>query len=116
MEEPINNNIESIPFQQNYINQNNLLNNDDLIKLRDEKIKELQRKIKGYEQMSHQQNIKSTIHDNLYVEYNSLNKNYAELEAELNSLKAENAKLQESLINKNNIICEYEKAIEATSN
>ena len=26
--------------------------------------------------------------DNLYIEYNSLNKNYAELEAELNSLKA----------------------------
>jgi hypothetical protein len=86
MEEPINNNIESIPFQQNYINQNNLLNNDDLIKLRDEKIKELQRKIKGYEQMSHQQNIKSTIHDNLN-EYNSLNKNYNELEAELNGKK-----------------------------
>ena len=62
------------------------------------------------------QNQKISSKDNLYIEYNSLNKNYAELEAELNSLKAENAKLQESLINKNNIICEYEKAIEATSN
>ena len=115
MEEPINNNIESIPFQQNYINQNNLLNNDDLIKLRDEKIKELQRKIKGYEQMSHQQNIKSTIHDNLYIEYNSLNKNYNELEAELNGKKIEISQLLDALNNKNNIISEYQKIIEESS-
>jgi chromosome segregation ATPase len=89
---------------------------EESLKEKDDKIKSLQRKVKSYQKKNQLQNQRISSKDNLYIEYNSLNKNYAELESELNSLKAENAKLQESLINKNNIICEYEKAIKATSN
>ena len=113
MEDPLNYNIN--PIDQNYSNQKTYINNDEMIKLRDDKIRELQRKIKNYEQMSYEQNIKSAVHDNLYVEYNSLNKNYNELEAELNGKKIEISQLLEALNNKNNIISEYQKIIQQSS-
>ena len=41
-------------------------------------------KLKGYQIMTFDQNKKITKYDNLIIEYHSLNKNYAELENELN--------------------------------
>ena len=108
------NNIQNFAYSMDIGKPNKSI--EESLKEKDDKIKSLQRKLKSYQKKNLLQNQKISSKDNLYIEYNSLNKNYAELENELNSLKAENAKLQESLINKNNIICEYEKAIEATSN
>ena len=48
------------------------------------KIKTLQRKLKAFQIMTFDQNKKITKYDNLIIEYNSLNKNYTELENELN--------------------------------
>ena len=59
-------------------------NSNKLDKIQNEKIKTLQRKSKAYQIMTVDQNKKITKHDNLIIEYHSLNKNYTELENELN--------------------------------
>ena len=80
-----------------------------------EKIKNLQRKLKAYQIMTVDQNKKITELDNLIIEYNSLNKNYCELESELNYLKLQNAQLMDALNYKNCLIDEYQKMIEIST-
>ena len=69
-------------------------------------------KLKGYQIMTFDQNKKITKYDNLIIEYHSLNKNYTELENELNLLKMQNSKLMDAFNCKNYLIEEYQKMIE----
>ena len=48
---------------------------EESLKEKDEKIKSLQRKLKSYQKKNQLQNQKISSKDNLYIEYNSLNKN-----------------------------------------
>lgn len=88
---------------------------DEIIKLQEEKIKTLKRTIKGYQKNIELQNAKISNQDTLYVELNSLNKNYAEMENELNQYKAESMRLNEIIQNKNCIIAEFQKLIELST-
>ena len=90
--------------------------NDEMLKVKDEQIKMLNRKLKTYQKLNEDQSQQINAHDNLIIDYNSLNKNYLELESELNAIRAENMKLKEAVANKNIIISEYVKGFEASSN
>ena len=90
--------------------------NDEMLKIKDEKIKMLNQKLKTFQKVNDDQSQQINAHDNLIIDYNSLNKNYMELESELNALRAENMKLKESVANKNFIISQYVKGFEESSN
>ena len=90
--------------------------NEEMLKVKDEQIKMLNRKLKTYQKLNEDQSQQINAHDNLIIDYNSLNKNYLELESELNAIRAENMRLKEAVANKNIIISEYVKGFEASSN
>ena len=90
--------------------------NEEMLKLKDEKIRMLNQKLKTFQKVNQDQSQQINAQDNLIIDYNSLNKNYLELEAELNCLRTENMKLKEQVANKNNIISEYVKGFEESSN
>ena len=90
--------------------------NEEMLKLKDEKIRMLNQKLKTFQKVNQDQSQQINAQDNLIIDYNSLNKNYLELEAELNCLRTENKKLKEQVANKNNIISEYVKGFEESSN
>ena len=74
-----NNNIDYDDLFQ--INNNELRNqniNEELLKAKDNTIKQLKRKIQAYEKNAEDQNLKLSDYDHLLVEYNSLNKNYTQ--------------------------------------
>ena len=77
----------------------------DLIKMKDNEIKDLKTTLKVYKRNTIEQNEKLSSQDHLYIDYNSLKKNYEELEKMLNQYKAENFNLK-TLVQKQNTINE----------
>ena len=67
--------------------------NDEMLKIKDEKIKMLNRKLKSYQKVNEDQSQQINAHDNLIIDYNSLNKNYLELEKRLSNLEQEKTQL-----------------------
>lgn len=87
------------------------IKNEEKIKLQEDQIKHLKRALKAYQKNTQEQNQKLSSQDNLVIEYNSLNKNYAEVESLLAQYKAENARLKEIIEGKNLTIAEFQKVI-----
>ena len=67
---------------------------NNIIKNQENTINELKRTIQVYEKNSQDQIRKLSKHDSLLIEYNSLLKNYSELERELAITKNENIQLK----------------------
>ena len=110
-----NNNIDYDDLFQ--INNNELRNqniNEELLKAKDNTIKQLKRKIQAYEKNAEDQNLKLSDYDHLLVEYNSLNKNYSQIEQELDILRKENNQLKEIINTKNQTIIDFQGLFEAS--
>ena len=88
--------------------------NEELLKSKDNTIKQLKRKIQAYEKNAEAQNLKLSDYDHLLVEYNSLNKSYAQFEQELDILRKENNQLKEIINNKNQTIIDFQGLFEAS--
>ena len=69
--------------------------------------------IQVYEKNSQDQNRKIANHDSLLIEYNSLLKNYSDLERELTITKNDNIQLKNIIESKNQRINEYQNLFEA---
>ncbi len=102
MESPLNYKIDyNFDSKQNlnFINKDFLLNNEDMIKLQDVKINNLENKIKNYENKNEENiNQKDILNEN-----------------EIEKLKDQNVKLIELIESRNKIILEYKKIIEASA-
>ena len=102
MESPLNYKIDyNFDTKQNlnFINKDFLLNNEDMIKLQDVKINNLENKIKNYENKNEENiNQKDILNEN-----------------EIEKLKDQNLKLIELIESRNKIILEYKKIIEASA-
>ena len=110
-----NNNIDYDDlFQINNPETGNQNINEELIKSKDNTIKQLKRKIQAYEKNAEDQNLKLSDYDHLLVEYNSLSVNYSQLEQELENLRAENAQLKEIINTKNQTIIDFQGLFEAS--
>ena len=110
-----NNNIDYDDLFQ--INNNEIRNqniNEELLKAKDNTIKRLKRKIQAYEKNAEDQNLKLSDYDHLLVEYNSLNKNYSQIEQELDILRKENNQLKEIINTKNQTIIDFQRLFEAS--
>ena len=129
MEEPQEQNIFSSEISNNNFNYNELdqLNNQELdfdlgnqninqeiLKSKDNTIKQLKRKIQAYDKNAKEQNLKLSDYDHLLVEYQSLNKNYTQLEQDLELLKTENMQLKEIINSKNQTILDFQGLFEAS--
>ena len=129
MEEPQEQNIFSSEISNNNFNYNELdqLNNQELdfdlgnqninqeiLKSKDNTIKQLKRKIQAYDKNAQEQNLKLSDYDHLLVEYQSLNKNYTQLEQDLELLKTENMQLKEIINSKNQTILDFQGLFEAS--
>jgi DNA repair exonuclease SbcCD ATPase subunit len=88
--------------------------NKEIIKSKDNTIKQLKRKIHAYEKNAEAQNLKLSDYDHLLVEYNSLNKSYAQFEQELDILRKENNQLKEIINTKNQTIIDFQGLFEAS--
>jgi chromosome segregation ATPase len=88
--------------------------NEELLKSKDNTIKQLKRKIQAYEKNAEAQNLKLSDYDHLLVEYNSLNKSYAQFEQELDILRKENNQLKEIINTKNQTIIDFQGLFEAS--
>ena len=88
--------------------------NQELMKSKDNAIKQLKRKIKAYEKNNQAQNLKLSDYDHLLVEYNSLKKNNSLLKQDIEMLKAENTQLKEIINNKNQTIIDFQGLFEAS--
>ena len=88
--------------------------NEELLKSKDNTIKQLKRKIQAYEKNAEAQNLKLSDYDHLLVEYNSLNKSYAQFEQELDVLRKENNQLKEIINTKNQTIIDFQGLFEAS--
>ena len=88
--------------------------NQELLKSKDNIIKKLKRKITAYEKNAQAQNQKLSDYDHLLVEFNSLTKNYSELEHDLEILKNENNQLKEIINAKNQTIIDFQGLFEAS--
>ena len=110
-----NNNIDYDDlFQINNPEKGNQNINEELIKSKDNTIKQLKRKILAYEKNAEDQNLKLSDYDHLLVEYNSLSVNYSQLEQELENLRAENIQLKEIINTKNQTIIDFQGLFEAS--
>ena len=110
-----NNNIDYDDlFQINNPEKGNQNINEELIKSKDNTIKQLKRKILAYEKNAEDQNLKLSDYDHLLVEYNSLSVNYSQLEQELENLRAENIQLKEILNTENQTIMDFQGLFEAS--
>ena len=89
-------------------------NVQDIIRSQENIINQLKQTIQVYEKNTEEQNRKLANHDSLVVEYNSLLKNYAELENELSLIKNENIQLKKIINNKNQTIVEYQNLFETS--
>ena len=129
MEEPQEQSIFSSEISNNNFNYNELdqLNNQELdfdlgnqninqeiLKSKDNTIKQLKRKIQAYDKNAQEQNLKLSDYDHLLVEYQSLNKNYTQLEQDLELLKTENMQLKEIINSKNQTILDFQGLFEAS--
>ena len=86
----------------------------DIIRSQENIINQLKSTIQVYEKNTEDQNRKLSNHDSLVIEYNSLLKNYSELENELNQGKNENIQLKKIINNKNQTIADYQNLFEAS--
>ena len=86
----------------------------DIIRSQENIINQLKSTIQVYEKNTEEQNRKLSNHDSLIIEYNSLLKNYSELENELNQSKSENIQLKKIINNKNQTIADYQNLFEAS--
>ena len=87
-------------------------NLNDIIKNQENIINQLKRTIQVYEKNTEDQIRKLANHDSLVIEYNSLMKNYAELENELSLSKNENIQIKNIINKKNQTISEYQRLFE----
>ena len=95
-----------------YIGSPNI--SQELMKSKDNTIKQLKRKIQAYEKNNQAQNLKLSDYDHLLVEYNSLKKNNSLLKQDIEMLKAENTQLKEIINNKNQTIIDFQGLFEAS--
>ena len=86
-------------------NMNNIIKNQEIT------INELKRTIQVYEKNSQDQIRKLSKLDSLLIEYNSLLKNYSELERELAITKNENIQLKNIINSKNQTISDYQNLV-----
>ena len=88
--------------------------NQNLLKTKYNKIKQLKRKIQAYEKNTEVQNQKLSDYDHLLVDYNSLNKNYTQLENDLEIIRNENIQLKDIINTKNQTIIDFQGLFEAS--
>ena len=88
--------------------------NQNLLKTKDNTIKQLKRKIQAYEKNTEVQNQKLSDYDHLLVDYNSLNKNYTQLENDLEIIRNENIQLKDIINTKNQTIIDFQGLFEAS--
>ena len=69
--------------------------NQNILKSKDNTIKQLKRKIQAYEKNAEAQNQKLSDYDHLLVEFNSINKNYLQLKNDLEIISNENIQLKD---------------------
>ncbi len=86
----------------------------NLLKSKDDIIKQLKRKIQVYEKNTETQNQKLSDYDHLLVEYNSMNKNYSILQNDLEVIRNENIQLKDIINTKNQTIIDFQGLFEAS--
>lgn len=86
-----------------------LNNRVDALKMKDSEINNLKKTINIYKKNTLKQNEKISSQDHLYIEYNSMKKNYIELEKILNQYKIENANLKNIIKEQYTINEEFQK-------
>ena len=84
----------------------------DIIKNQENIINQLKRTIQVYEKNTEDQNQKLANHDSMVIDFNSLMKNYSELENELSLSKNENMQIKNIINKKNQTISEYQRLFE----
>ena len=107
-------NFSGLNSTSNYSIKGNV-KNKEMLKIKEEKIKMLNEKLKTYKLLNSNQSNQLSEHDNLIIDFNSLQKNYFELENEYNKLKHDNDQLKEAVTVKNLMINEFIKGFEYTS-
>ena len=107
-------NFSGLNSTSNYSIKGNV-KNKELLKIKEEKIKMLNEKLKSYKLLNLNQSNQLLEQDNLTIDYNSLQKNYSELENEYNKIKHDNDQLKEAVAAKNLMINEYIKGFEYSS-
>ena len=86
----------------------------NLLKSKDNTIKQLKRKIQAYEKNTEVQNQKLSDYDHLLVEYNSLNKNFSQIQSDLEIIRNENMQLKDIINTKNQTIIDFQGLFEAS--
>ena len=88
--------------------------NQNLLKSKNNIIKQLKRKIEAYEKNAQAQNQKLSDYDHLFVEYNSLSKNISQLQNDLDMIRNENMQLKDIINTKNQTIIDFQGLFEAS--
>ncbi len=88
--------------------------NQNLLKSKNNIIKQLKRKIEAYEKNAQAQNQKLSDYDHLFVEYNSLSKNFAQIQSDLDMIRNENMQLKDIINTKNQTIIDFQGLFEAS--
>ena len=88
--------------------------NQDLLKSKNNIIKQLKRKIEAYEKNAQAQNQKLSDYDHLFVEYNSLSKNFSQIQSDLDMIRNENMQLKDIINTKNQTIIDFQGLFEAS--
>ena len=86
----------------------------NLLKSKDNTIKQLKRKIQAFEKNAEIQNQKLSDYDHLLVEFNSLNKNNLQLKSDLEIISKENFQLKDIINTKNQTIIDFQGLFEAS--
>ena len=86
----------------------------NLLKSKDNTIKQLKRKIQAYEKNTEVQNQKLSDYDHLLVEYNSISKNYSQMQSDLEIIRNENMQLKDIINTKNQTIIDFQGLFEAS--
>ena len=86
----------------------------NLLKSKDNTIKQLKRKIQAFEKNAELQNQKLSEYDHLLVEFNSLNKNNLQLKSDLEIISNENIQLKDIINTKNQTIVDFQSLFEAS--
>lgn len=88
--------------------------NQNLLKSKNNIIKQLKRKIEAYEKNAQAQNQKLSDYDHLFVEYNSLSQNFAQIQSDLDMIRNENMQLKDIINTKNQTIIDFQGLFEAS--
>ena len=86
----------------------------NILKSKDNTIKQLKRKIQAFEKNAELQNQKLSEYDHLLVEFNSLNKNNLQLKNDLEIISSENIQLKDIINTKNQTIIDFQGLFEAS--